>query len=78
LIVLDATAAICVLLNSPPDRAGALRQRLRDEDIIWALCANVTAYDAACVALAAFLGVPLITQDARLARAGTGTAIEVF
>lgn len=34
---------------------------------IWALRENVTAYDAAYVALAEALGVPLVTRDARLA-----------
>jgi predicted nucleic acid-binding protein len=34
---------------------------------IWALRPNLTAYDAAYVALAESLNVPLITRDARLA-----------
>lgn len=36
---------------------------------IWELRDNVTAYDAAYVALAALLDAPLLTGDARLARA---------
>jgi predicted nucleic acid-binding protein len=36
---------------------------------IWALHPNVTAYDAAYVALAEELDVPLVTLDRRLARA---------
>ena len=36
---------------------------------IWALRQNLTAYDAAYVALAEALGAPLITRDAALARA---------
>ncbi len=36
---------------------------------IWALRANLTAYDAAYVALAEALGCPLLTCDAKLARA---------
>jgi predicted nucleic acid-binding protein len=35
----------------------------------WELRANITAYDAAYVALAELLAVPLITLDPRLARA---------
>jgi predicted nucleic acid-binding protein len=36
---------------------------------IWQLRSNLTAYDAAYVALAEELGLPLLTRDARLARA---------
>jgi predicted nucleic acid-binding protein len=36
---------------------------------IWALHPNVTAYDAAYVALAEHLGLPLLTVDRRLAGA---------
>ena len=36
---------------------------------IWQLRADVTAYDAAYLALAEALDAPLVTQDARLARA---------
>lgn len=36
---------------------------------IWGLRDNLTAYDAAYVALAELLGAPLLTSDARLARA---------
>ncbi len=35
---------------------------------IWELRANLTAYDAAYVALAEELGAPLLTRDARLAK----------
>ena len=35
----------------------------------WELRANVTAYDAACVALAELAGADLLTADERLARA---------
>ena len=47
---------------------------------VWELRGNVTAYDAAYVALAEHLGVPLVTGDARLQRAGSGVrcAIEVI
>ncbi len=36
---------------------------------IWAMRANLSAYDASYVALAQALGVPLLTRDNRLARA---------
>lgn len=41
----------------------------------WELRANVTAYDAMYVALAESLDAPLITTDARLARAGGHGAV---
>ena len=41
---------------------------------IWQLRADVTAYDAAYLALAEALDAPLVTQDARLARAPGHTA----
>ena len=45
---------------------------------IWALRRNVTAYDAAYIALAEALDAPLVTRDARLARApGHRAAVEV-
>ena len=37
--------------------------------LIWRLRSNLTAYDAAFVALAAVLDAPLLTLDARMARA---------
>lgn len=72
------------------ERARAARQDLRDLTIIryphvalvdrmWDLREHLTAYDAAFVALSEALGVPLITADARLARAtGHGAEIEAF
>jgi predicted nucleic acid-binding protein len=46
---------------------------------VWALRGVLTAYDAAYVALAEVLGAPLVTLDARLARAGGhGAKIEVI
>ena len=46
---------------------------------IWALRENLTAYDAAYVALAEALDAPLVTTDARLARApGIRAAVEVY
>jgi len=45
---------------------------------VWALRANLTAYDAAYVALAEGLGATLLTRDARLAKApGHRAAIEL-
>ncbi|WP_216898086.1 type II toxin-antitoxin system VapC family toxin [Nocardia alni] len=40
---------------------------------VWALRENVTAYDAAYVAIAEARGIPLITLDERLARASGPT-----
>lgn len=46
---------------------------------IWALRHNLTAYDAAYVALAEVLGAPLVTRDARLAQAsGIDAVVEVY
>jgi predicted nucleic acid-binding protein len=46
---------------------------------IWSLKYNLTAYDAAYVALAEALDVPLITMDTRLAQAsGIRAAVEVY
>ncbi len=45
---------------------------------VWALRGTLTAYDAAYVALAEALDAPLLTTDAKLARAaGHGARIEV-
>ena len=46
---------------------------------VWELRENVTAYDAAYIALAETLDAPLITRDERLSRApGIHAAVEVF
>ena len=46
---------------------------------IWELRDNVSAYDAAYIALAETLEAPLITRDARLARApGIRATVEVY
>ena len=46
---------------------------------IWSLRENLTAYDAAYVALAETLGAPLVTLDSRLARVpGVRAAVEVY
>jgi predicted nucleic acid-binding protein len=46
---------------------------------IWELRASLTAYDAAYVALAEVLGMPLLTRDAKLSRShGHGAKIELL
>jgi predicted nucleic acid-binding protein len=46
---------------------------------IWGLRHNVTAYDAAYLALAEALGAPLVTRDAKMASAaGHGARIELM
>ncbi|HEX7051375.1 MAG TPA: type II toxin-antitoxin system VapC family toxin [Longimicrobiales bacterium] len=46
---------------------------------IWELRRNVTAYDAAYIALAEALDAPLVTRDARLGRVrGHGARVEVI
>ncbi len=48
-------------------------------DRMWELRNNVTAYDAAFIALAEVLAIPLVTCDARLARApGHAALVEVY
>lgn len=48
-------------------------------DRMWELRHNVTAYDATFIALAETLAVPLVTCDARLARApGHNASVEIF
>jgi predicted nucleic acid-binding protein len=45
---------------------------------IWELRGNLTAYDAAYLALAEVLGAPLLTRDAKLAKAlGHGAMVEL-
>jgi predicted nucleic acid-binding protein len=46
-------------------------------DRIWALRENLTTYDAAFIALSEALNAPLITCDARLARA-SGVNTELY
>jgi predicted nucleic acid-binding protein len=72
------------------DRAADARMDFADLTIVryphvslaarmWELRHNVTAYDAAFITLAETLAVPLVTCDARLARAPGHTAtVEVF
>lgn len=70
-----AGQAMFDLLELPLQRHGheALLPR------IWALRFNLTAYDAAYVALAEGLGAPLLTRDGRLVSApGLGAAVELI
>ena len=70
-----AAAALCRLneLDLQRHRHGPMRER------IWAWRANLSAYDAAYVALAEFMDAPLLTTDGRLARApGLWIPVEVF
>jgi predicted nucleic acid-binding protein len=72
------------------DRAADARMDFADLTIVryphvslaarmWELRHNVTAYDAAFITLAETLAVPLVTCDARLARApGHAATVEVF
>jgi len=131
LIVLDASAAVAVLLNIGPEarrirerisqpnetlhvphlfevevlhalrrhnlggalpaaRARLALNRLRETRLIryphaplleriWDLRENVTAYDAAYIALAEVLGAPLVTRDARLAQSPSNRAtVELY
>ncbi len=45
--------------------------------LIWKLRQNLTAYDAAYVALAMALDAPLLTLDARIARAPHGAVVDL-
>lgn len=47
-------------------------------DRIWSLRSNLSAYDAAFVALSEALEVPLVTCDARLASAPHAAVVEVY
>lgn len=71
----DADDAIVALQRAPITRhpIHPFVQRM------WQLRNNVTAYDAAYIALAETLDAPLVTRDARLARsAGHGAAVELI
>ena len=70
-----ARSAIQVLVAFPMERYGHEPLLLR----IWELRENLTAYDAAYVALAEALRCPLLTGDARLASAaGVRASVEVL
>ena len=78
--VLHALRSLVARGELTPDRAQDARTDFADlllvrhphaplADRIWALRHNLTAYDAAYVALAEALGTPLVTCDSRLAGA---------
>lgn len=70
-----ARAALAIVAAFPMDRY--THEPLLDR--IWQLRDNITAYDAAYVALAEGLRVPLVTCDARLAgAAGVRAEVEVI
>ena len=70
-----AALAVLDLSDLPPPRVPHLPLVRR----CWELRGNVTAYDAAYVAVAETLGVPLLTADRRLAAApGLSCAVEVL
>jgi predicted nucleic acid-binding protein len=47
-------------------------------DRIWSLRHNLTAYDAAYIALAEVLACPLVTRDAKLVRAGHTADVALY
>ncbi len=70
-----ADAALQVFATLPLERYPHVLLRRR----IWELRYAVTAYDAAYLALAEFLGLPLVTSDARLAGShGHAVTVEHF
>lgn len=70
-----AFAAICDIGNAPIARAPHVPLLHR----MWALRHSVSAYDAAYIALAEELDVPLLTCDARLAGSnGHQAAVELY
>ena len=68
----EAALAVLALLSITRHDHGPLLPR------VWELRHQMTAYDAAYVALAEALGAPLVTRDAKLAAArGHGAVIEL-
>jgi predicted nucleic acid-binding protein len=88
--VLHALRSLTLRGTVSSERARLALDRLRDTwfvryphtaltERIWELRENLTAYDAAYIALAEALDAPLVTTDARLARAsGLRAAVEVY
>jgi len=88
--VLDVLRRLVAARKVSADRAADVRSDLDDLTIvryphfplaerIWELRDNLTAYDAAFVALSEVLEVPLVTCDAALATApGIRTGVETF
>jgi predicted nucleic acid-binding protein len=87
---LHALRRLCVNGVLSEDRAADVRTDFRDlalirypheelADRIWELRHDLTAYDAAFVALAEALDAPLVTGDGKLASApGHGARVELF
>jgi predicted nucleic acid-binding protein len=88
--VLHALRSLTLRGTVSSERAQLALDRLRDTRFvryphtaltgrIWELRENLTAYDAAYIALAEALDAPLVTTDARLARAsGIRAAVELY
>ena len=88
--ILHALRSLTLRGTVPSERARLALDRLRDTRFVryphtalmermWALRENLTAYDAAYIALAEALDAPLVTTDARLTRAsGVRAAVEVY
>lgn len=88
--VLHALRGMLIRGEITPDRAADARSDFADmtmsryphaplADRIWQLRHNLTAYDAAFVALAEILDAPLVTCDAKLATApGHNAKVELF
>lgn len=71
----DATEMIRDIRDAPVLRVG--HRHLVDR--VWELRDDVTAYDASYIALAEAVGVPLLTCDTRISRAGGHRAqVEVY
>jgi predicted nucleic acid-binding protein len=72
---LEATALLADIRRTPVARS----PHLPFVERVWELRHSVTPYDAAYIALAECLGVPLITCDAKLAGShGHGAEIELY
>lgn len=74
MIVVDASAAISALLHDGPALRTLTSERVVAPvfslaDRIWELRDNLSAFDAAYVALAEALDIALVTADARIGRA---------
>ena len=88
--ILHALRSLTLRGTVPSERARLALDRLRDTRFVryphtalmermWALRENLTAYDAPYIALAEALDAPVVTTDARLARAsGVRAAVEVY